>query len=95
MNWNFDQGKNVSALITKQVVEDDFPILQVVHYSDDHSWAFMCGTTSEPADTMVVSMEQAVSFDESLHKIATLPPGCIASRESVNQEWICEQADDI
>ncbi|EOX4936373.1 hypothetical protein, partial [Vibrio harveyi] len=70
MNWNFDQDKNVAALITKQVVEQGLPILQVIHYSDDHSWAFMCGTTSNPSDTLVVSMEQAVSFDVSLYEIA-------------------------
>lgn len=95
MEWNFDQEKNVAALITKQVVEMGFPILQVIHYSDDHSWAFMCGTTSKPSDTLVVSMEQAISFDESLHNIATLPPGYIASRNTVNEEWVCEQVDDI
>jgi len=95
MKWNFDQEKNVAALITRQVVEMGLPILQVIHYSDDHSWAFMCGTTSEPSDTLVVSMEQAISFDESLHRIATLPPGYIASRNTVTEEWACEQVDGI
>ena len=95
MNWNFDQDKNVAALITKQVVEQGLPILQVIHYSDDHSWAFMCGTTSNPSDMLVVSMEQAVSFDVSLYEIATMPPGCIASRNSVEEGWVCEKVDGI
>ncbi|ENH0543843.1 hypothetical protein ABVS17_004569 [Vibrio parahaemolyticus] len=95
MNWSFDQDKNVAALITKQVVEQGLPILQVIHYSDDHSWAFMCGTTSNPSDTLVVSMEQAVSFDISLYEIATMPPGCIASRNSVEESWVCEKVDGI
>ncbi|HAS6834694.1 TPA: hypothetical protein GRI49_23015 [Vibrio parahaemolyticus] len=95
MNWNFDQDKNVAALITKQVVEQGLPILQVIHYSDDLSWAFMCGTTSNPSDTLVVSMEQAVSFDVSLYEIATMPPGCIASRNSVEEGWVCEKVDGI
>ncbi|MGI2870071.1 hypothetical protein [Vibrio alginolyticus] len=95
MNWNFDQDKNVAALITKQVVEQGLPILQVIHYSDDHSWAFMCGTTSNTSDTLVVSMEQAVSFDVSLYEIATMPPGCIASRNSVEEGWVCEKVDGI
>ncbi|GAB6262621.1 hypothetical protein [Photobacterium sp. R1] len=59
MTWNFVQEKNVAELITKQVVEQGLPILQVIHYSDDHSWAFMCGTTSNPSDTLIVSMEQS------------------------------------
>ncbi|KLV07198.1 hypothetical protein ABT56_06560 [Photobacterium aquae] len=95
MTWSFDQDKNVAALITKQVVDQGFPILHVIHYSDDHSWAFMCGTTSNPSDTLVVSMEQAVSFDTSLYEIATMPPGCIASRNSVEEDWLCERVDGI
>lgn len=95
MTWNFDQDKNVAALITTQVVEQGLPILQVIHYSDDHSWAFMCGTTSNPSDTLVVSMEQAVSFDVSLYEIAAMPPGCIASRNSVEEDWVCEKVDSI
>lgn len=95
MTWSFDQDKNVAALITKQVVEQGLPILQVIHYSDDHSWAFMCGTTSNASDTLVVSMEQAVSFDASLYEIATMPPGCIASRNSVEEVWVCERVDGI
>lgn len=95
MNWNFDQDKNVAALITKQVIEQGLPILQVIHYSDDHSWAFMCGTTSNPSDTLIVSMEQAVSFDVSLYEIATMPPGCIASRNSVEEGWVCEKVGGI
>jgi len=95
MIWNFDQEKNVAALITKQVVEEGLAILQVIHYSDDNSWAFMCGTTSEPSDTLIVSMEQAVSFDNSLHDIASMLPGCIASRSNENEEWMCEKVDGI
>lgn len=95
MTWNFDQDKNVAALITKQVIEQGLPILQVMHYSDDHSWAFMCGTTSNPSDTLVVSMEQAVSFDVSLYEIATMPPGCIASRNNVEEGWVREKVDGI
>ena len=95
MSWNFDQDKNVAALITRQVLQQGLPILQVIHFDDDHSWAFMCGTTSDAADTLLVSMEQAVALDASLHQIADLPPGYIASRASVDEPWVCEVMDDL
>ena len=38
MDWPFDQAENVAAITSKFVVDDNFPILRVVHYSDDHSW---------------------------------------------------------
>lgn len=87
MNWNFDQAKNVATITTKQVMKEGYPILQVIHYSDDHSWAFMCGTTCETEDSLLVSMEQVVSTDQSLHDIANLPPGWVAERESKEGSW--------
>lgn len=45
-DWSFYQKKNVEAITTCQVLDEGFDILRVVHYSDDHSWAFTCGTTN-------------------------------------------------
>ena len=95
MNWTFDQGKNVAAIISRKVVEDGLPILQVLHYSDDHSWAFMCGTTSDPDDYMLVSMEQAVRLDNSLYDVSDLAPGWIAVRESREGDWHRTADEDI
>ncbi|MGH9968902.1 MAG: hypothetical protein ACREBG_14035 [Pyrinomonadaceae bacterium] len=44
-DWPFDQAPNVAAITTRQVIESGSPILLVTHYEDDHSWAFLCGTT--------------------------------------------------
>ena len=87
MDWNFDQAQNVAAITTKQVIKEGFPILQVIHYSDDHSWAFMCGTTWEAENSMVVGMGMIVSTDDSLHEVADLEPGWIAERESKEDKW--------
>jgi hypothetical protein len=38
--WAFDQGPEVAAITTGQVLDGGLPILRVTHYSDDHSWAF-------------------------------------------------------
>jgi hypothetical protein len=37
-NWPFDQGPNVAAITTRQVLDNGLPILGVTHYSDDHAW---------------------------------------------------------
>ena len=44
-DWPFDQAPNVAAITTRQVLDEGLPILRVTHYSDDHSWGFVCGTT--------------------------------------------------
>ncbi|HEU4343278.1 MAG TPA: hypothetical protein VFU31_17140 [Candidatus Binatia bacterium] len=85
--WPFDQAENVAAITTKQVLEQGFPVLRVVHYSDDHSWAFTCGTTDDPKDAKVVGMGQIVAMDDTLREIADLPVGWGASRKKVGGPW--------
>lgn len=87
MNWPFDQPPNAAAITTRQVTEEGFPILLVSHYSDDHSWAFVCGTTNEDDDARVVAMRRVLDLDNSLTEIADLPPGWTASRAVVGGEW--------
>jgi hypothetical protein len=80
-DWTFDQAKNVAAITTRQALREGLPILCVVHYGDDHSWSFTCGTTNDPSDALVVSMECIVEHDPTLIDIANLPPGWGAYRE--------------
>jgi hypothetical protein len=74
-DWPFDQEPNVVAITTRQVIKDGLPILNVEHYLDDHSWAFVCGTTDRTEDGRVISMGTALKFDPTLRGIADLPPG--------------------
>ena len=94
-NWPFDQEKNVGAITTRQVLREGHPILRVVHYSDDNSWAFTCGTTDDPADGLVVGMGCIVEHDPSLVTIADLPPGWGAWRASPDSDWERYQNDDF
>lgn len=86
-NWPFDQKPEVAAITTRQVVDLNYPILQVTHYEDDHSWAFLCGTTEKTADYRLVHMEHMFSRDETLRSIADLPPGWSAWRDSIDSPW--------
>ena len=91
-SWPFDQAPNVAAITTRQVLEGK-PILRVVHYGDDHSWAFTCGTTNDEADGRVISMEQVVHLDSTINEIADLLPGWRAWRMNASEKWQREQAD--
>ena len=93
--WPFDQEENAAAITTRQVLREGFPILDVVHYSDDHSWSFSCGTTSDVKDGLVVAMGCIVDMDPTLLSIADLPPGWRACRDSVGAEWERWKDDDF
>jgi hypothetical protein len=91
-SWPFDQAPNVAATTTRQVLEGK-PILRVVHYEDDHSWAFTCGTTDDEADGRVISMEEAVDLDSTIKEVADLPPGWGAWRTAAGEKWQREQME--
>jgi len=87
--WLFDQAPNTAAITTRQVLDLHFPILQVTHYEDDHSWAFLCGTTEEyEKDGRAISMAEALKLDDTLKEVADLPPGWSAQRTDKDSEWI-------
>lgn len=95
MKWPFDQERNVATVTTRQVMTENYPILSVIHYSDDDSWAFTCGTTNSSEDLVLVGMGEVVDLDNSLYEIADLPPGWCANRKSVNSEWVRYENKDI
>lgn len=85
--WPFDQGPDVAAITTRQILDLKQPIRHVIHYDEDDSWAFLCGTTNETDDYRVVHMQHALSLDDSLRAIADLPPGWSAWREDGQSDW--------
>ena len=88
--WPFDQAPNVAAITTRHVIEAGLPILNVVHYDDDHSWAFTCGTSDATEDGRVIGMGTALKLDPTPATIADLPPGWCAHRRGVGEAWIRE-----
>jgi len=92
--WPFDQAKNVAAISDSAVLEEGAPILLVIHYSDDHSWAFLSGhSTTEQGK--VIGMGEALELDPSLDSIADLQPGWIATRSRVDAPWECRADPDM
>ncbi|EUJ10736.1 hypothetical protein Meth11DRAFT_1564 [Methylophilaceae bacterium 11] len=87
-SWKFDQARNVATVTTKKVMLENHPILMAVHYEEDDSWAFTCGTTNDSEDLMLVGMGEVVDLDPTLASIADLPPGWSAERTSVKSNWV-------
>lgn len=85
--WPFDQSPDVAALTTKQVLDDGLPILTVIHFSDDHSWAFLCGSTSDSRDGRLIGMAEALKIDPTLSGVADLKPGYVACRGAIGAPW--------
>ena len=94
-DWPFDQAPNVAAISDAAVVHGNAPILRVVHYSDDHSWAFLSGGQVDVAQGKVIGMGTALRKDPTLRDIANLAPGWTASRDRVGGAWRCQADPDV
>lgn len=86
--WPFDQAPNVAAISDTAVVEGNAPILLVVHYSDDHSWAFLSGRQFTTDQGKIIGMGTALRLDPTLSSVADLPPGWTATRNLVGSQWL-------
>lgn len=85
-DWPFDQAENVAAISDASVLEGA-PVLVVIHYSDDDSWAFLSGEDFSPERGKVISMGEALEMDPTLRSIADLATGWVATRRLVGDSW--------
>src|SRR5882724_11710364 len=85
--WPFEQALDVAAITSRQVIELGYPVRQVTHYDDDHSWAFLSGTTENKDDYRLICMFDILKLDPTLRTIADLLPGWSAWRESIDLGW--------
>jgi hypothetical protein len=88
--WPFNQPPNCAVITARQIIEGGAPIQHVTHDSDDHVWQFLTLEDAKVEDAIVVCFNEMVDRDPSLLRLADLPPGWHAWRESVASEWLRE-----
>ncbi|MBS2032152.1 MAG: hypothetical protein JST54_29910 [Deltaproteobacteria bacterium] len=94
-DWPFDHAKNVGCVTTRQVLRENAPITVVIHYSDDHSWAFLGGDDFKVSDGLLIAMSEAAELDPTLFEVADLEPGWTAQRDHVCGSWTREFAPEM
>jgi hypothetical protein len=82
--WPFNDPSNAVTITTRQVMEQDLPILVVTHDAEDGCWQMLCGTTNDPDDARVVGLGAVYARDPSVGQLADLPLGWRAWRQAVN-----------
>lgn len=86
--WKFSESKNTAVIVDKYFAEGKEPCLYVSHDLEDGGWQFLTETTDGNLDrVLVLALSTIVSLDKSLNTISDLPPGWIATRESIDSEW--------
>ncbi|OUL56614.1 hypothetical protein [Pseudoalteromonas ulvae] len=92
-DWPFDCPVETLVVTTKFVYDKSEPIVQVIHY-EDGEWQFMCNTTDDPDDGIVVCMGCFFQKFPEVAQLADLPLGFDAYRDDINQPWDIEKLED-
>ena len=95
VNWPFDQPVDAVAVSDASVVEDGAPILLVIHYSEDHSWAFLSGDAFSPDRGKLIRMDEACNLDPTLLGVSDLAPGWTAERSDASGVWTRRADPDV
>lgn len=90
--WPFQEAVNTAAFTTSRVVNDNYPVLLVVH-EENGDWQLLCGTTNHKKDCLIICLGCAFVKDRSIGEVADLPLGWKAWRASVDSPW--ERGEDI
>ncbi len=87
VEFKFSEPKNIAVYTSRQVANEDYPVLEVYH-DEEGDWQFLCGTTDNPDDAIVYSLEAMLNKDKTLNDLFHLAVGYKAVRETFDSEWI-------
>ena len=94
-SWPFTDPPNLAVVTVKQVVQDDRPVLLVVHDSEDSGWQFLTGEVFDLKDGKLVSLQSMIEHDPSLAALADLSPGWQAQRVRRGYAWTRCPTDSV
>jgi hypothetical protein len=93
--WPFDVPRDTIVVTSTYVTKDLMPILYVTHEEDEEEgiiWQFHCGNGDyDPAVLKLVRLDEILSFDGDLVRVAELPLGFRAVRSSKAAAWVFER----
>ena len=85
--------RNRVVITLRQVMDGSRPILYVVHDEEDGLQFLTDGDVAEN-DVALVALNEIVDLDDSVLAVVDIRPGYIASRFSVDDEWVVEPFPD-
>lgn len=83
--FKFREVKNLATFTTRQWIEQQKPILRVVH-DNDGDWQFLTGDQL-PEDIKIVALKELILRDNTLNEIFDLDYGEEAERGFIGGKW--------
>ena len=89
-----DLYENV-VLTTRKILSGESNVLFVSHDSDDGIWQCLDGELVREEDACIISFEEMVDIDKTIHQIRDLPLGFCAYRTDIAREWTIKKNREI
>lgn len=85
--WPFVDDRHTAVLTTSRVLERRNPVIYVTHDEEDGMWQFHDGESVSVKEGRIITLEEMLRLDPSVAKLADLPLGWVAWRDSPAEEW--------
>jgi hypothetical protein len=88
--WPFHDAPGSVCITTKAVTSRRLPIVYALRSTDDEGelvWHFQCAEEFQMADAQLVRLSTIFAVDPSVSKLADLPMGYEATRDSPGDPW--------
>lgn len=91
--FKFKEATNLGVFTSRQWLEDDQPILYVVH-NHDGDWQFLTGNEGEAEDIRLVCLADMVQKDPTLNTVFNLDYGETAERTTIGGIWTRSELEE-
>ena len=91
--WPFSFDENVAVVTTKFVMNEGHPIVEVLHW-EDGDWQFMCNTTDDAEDGMVVCMGCLYEKFPWVSAFKDLKRGFLSFFDEEENRWITAEIEE-
>lgn len=86
-DFKFREAKNLAAFTTIQWIEQNKPIIHVIHDSDG-DWQFLTDDEHSTENIKIVALEQIILKDKTLNEVFDLEYGEQAERNFIGDKWV-------
>lgn len=91
--FKFLEPENLEVFTTKQWMQDQSPILNVIH-DEDGDWQFLTHENAQEEDIVLVELKHLIEQDLSLNALFDLQYGQAADRKFIGDEWVITELED-
>lgn len=88
--WPFDIPENTSAFCTRNILNENAPILTIIH-DHDSEWQFLNGSDIKTGDIALVCLGCMFSGHKLISEFCDLPKGWVAWRTLSEDIWQYEE----